>query len=46
MLGEKWSRDKVARYFQVLNHVVTEVLEFCKKYQERRVTSNVTNVTF
>ena len=41
-----WSRDKVARYVQILNNIVTEVLDFAKQHQIGRVTNNVTNVSF
>ena len=47
-IGEKlgWSRDKVARYNQILENVVTGVRETARKHQEGRVTGDVTNVTF
>jgi len=41
-----WSVSKVKQYSALLSNVVTDVLEFCKKHQEGRVTDKVTMVTF
>lgn len=39
-----WSRDKVKNHSRLLENVGTEVLNFCKAHQERRVPSSATNV--
>jgi len=47
-IGEKigWTRNLVAQYNQLLEKIVTQVLDFVKQYQIDRVTKDVTNVTF
>jgi len=41
-----WSREQVAYNYKILDVIVTQVLDLCKKHQIGRVTKNVTNVTF
>jgi len=41
-----WTRDKVAKHSQLLNNIVTDVLDLARAHQTGRVTDNVTSVTF
>jgi len=41
-----WSESKVKKHSMLLENVVPEVLEFCKKYQIGRGTEKVPNGTF
>jgi site-specific DNA-methyltransferase (adenine-specific) len=40
------SRTSVANYYLLIDKIVTNILDLCKSYQQGRVTSNVTFVTF
>jgi len=46
-IGERigWTRDKVQKYSEISNSIVTENLNLAKSVQVGRVTENVTNVT-
>lgn len=47
-IGEKigWSESKVDQYSALLKNILTQVLDFAKKYQIDRVSEELTNVSF
>ena len=47
-IGEKigWTRTKIADFNRIIESIVADVLDLCKKHQIGRVTQNVAIATF